>query len=300
VLALLLVVSLLSICPYPVIILSKLIHAHTGGSAAHTHISVHPINPDQPFGLQSPAGDDAQAATSENVLTPLERIFLAGLLDHLPAACAFTLPIRASYARMLDGIWSGGTWVAWGRDNRETPVRLCVPPTRVPIPAPARAQPAPAKPATPAPNPPSGNHFEVKCVDGTSSPYLALSGLLGAGVLGIQSQSPLIEKDCRAPAATMTEAEREAVGVKRRLPRTWEEARGALEGDVAMRGLLGGVVQGFLAVGEVSHSFAALQSIVCANADLVDRPWMGFYTPLRTRRGEYRCSSKIIDLELRL
>jgi glutamine synthetase len=87
-------------------------------------------------------------------------------------------------------------------------------------------------------------------VDGTSSPYLAFSGLLGAGLLGIQSRSPLIEKDCRATAATMTEAEREAVDVKRRLPRTWEEARGALEGDVAMRDLLGGVVEGFLAVGE--------------------------------------------------
>jgi hypothetical protein len=94
----------------------------------------------------------------------------------------------------------------------------------------------------------------------------------------------------------MTEAEREAVGVKRRLPRTWEEARGALEGDVAMRGLLGGVVEGFLAVGEVGNLFAAFQSVVFANADLGDRPWMGFYTPLRTRRAEYRCSSKIIDL----
>jgi glutamine synthetase len=79
-------------------------------------------------------------------------------------------------------------------------------------------------------------------VDGTFSPYLAFSGLLGAGLLGIRSQSPLIEKDCKATAATMTEAERAAVGVKRRLPRTWEEARGALEGDVAMRDLLGGVV----------------------------------------------------------
>jgi hypothetical protein len=93
----------------------------------------------------------------------------------------------------------------------------------------------------------------------------------------------------------MTEAERETVGVKRRLPRTWEEARGALEGDVAMRDLLGGVVEGFLAVGEVSHSFSVFQSIVFADADLVNRPWMGFYTPLRARQREYRCSSKIID-----
>ncbi|KAJ8582528.1 glutamine synthetase/guanido kinase, partial [Rhizopogon salebrosus TDB-379] len=191
------------------------------GSAAHAHISVHPIDPEQPFGLQPSATEDPEdlSATSENVLTPLERAFLAGLLDYLPAACAFTLPICASYARMVDGIWSGGTWIAWGTPNRETPVRLCS--------------------AILTANPPSGDHFEVKYVDGTSSPYLTFSGLLGAGLLGIQSRSPLIEKDCMATAATMTEAEREAVGVKRRLPRTWEEAGDALEGDVAMRDLLG-------------------------------------------------------------
>ncbi|KAJ8589223.1 glutamine synthetase/guanido kinase [Rhizopogon salebrosus TDB-379] len=101
------------------------------GSAAHTHIYVHPINPEQAFRLQALAAEDSEnlSATSENVLTPLERVFLAGLLDHLPAACALTLPIRASYARMVDGIWSGGTWIALGTHNRETPVRLCVPPT---------------------------------------------------------------------------------------------------------------------------------------------------------------------------
>jgi hypothetical protein len=295
VLALLVVVSLLSLCSYLAIILSALIHAHAGGSAAHTHISVHPINPEQPFGLQASVAEDPEdlSATSENVLTPLERVFLAGLLGHLPAACAFTLPIRASYARMVDGIWSGGTWIAWGTHNRETPVRLCVPPIYPP--ATAQTQPLSVKSAVPTANPPSGNHFEVKCVDGTSSPYLAFSGLLGVGLLGIQSRSPLIEKDCRASAATMTEAEREAVCVKRRLPQTWEEARGALEGDVAMRDLLGGVVEGFFAVGEVSHLFAALRSIVFADADLVNRPWMGFYTPVRVRQREHRCSPNIID-----
>ncbi|OAX30505.1 glutamine synthetase/guanido kinase, partial [Rhizopogon vinicolor AM-OR11-026] len=197
------------------------------GNGAHAHISVHPVSSEQP---------SAAGAQSDNILTPLERIFLAGLLEHLPAACAFTLPIRASYARMLDGIWSGGTWVAWGSDNREAPVRLCIPPTRFPTPGQQER----------ASSTPSGNHFEIKCIDGTSSPYLALSGLLGAGLLGIQAQAPLIEKDCTEAAAEMSEAERDAVGVSRRLPLTWEEARGALEGDEAMKGLLGGVVEGFL------------------------------------------------------
>jgi glutamine synthetase len=149
VLALLVVVSLLSLCSYLATILSQLMYAHTGGSAAHTYISVHPINPEQPFGLQATAAEDPEdlSAASENVLTPFERVFLAGVLDHLPAVCAFTLPIRASYARMVDGIWSGGTWIAWGTHNRETPVRLCVPPTYPP--ATAQTQPLSAKSAAP-------------------------------------------------------------------------------------------------------------------------------------------------------
>ncbi|OAX31356.1 glutamine synthetase/guanido kinase, partial [Rhizopogon vinicolor AM-OR11-026] len=188
------------------------------GNGAHTHISVHPISSEQPS-----VAVDKTRAQSDNLLTPLEHIFLAGVLEHLPAACAFTLPVRASYARMVDGICSGGTWIAWGSDNREVPVRLCVPPTHFPIPAQQEH----------APPTPSGNHFEIKCIDGTSSPYLALSGLLGAGLLGIQSQAPLVEKNCTEAAAEMSEADRDAVGVRRRLPLTWEEARGALEGDEA-------------------------------------------------------------------
>ncbi|OJA19831.1 hypothetical protein AZE42_11259, partial [Rhizopogon vesiculosus] len=205
------------------------------GNGAHTHISVHPVSSEQPS-----VAVEGTRTQSDNLLTPLEGIFLAGVLEHLPAACAFTLPIRASYARMVDGIWSGGTWIAWGCDNREVPVRLCGPPTHFPTPAQERASPTP-----------SGNHFEIKCVDGTSSPYLALSGLLGAGLLGIQSQAHLIEKNCAEPVAQMSEADRDAVSVKRRLPLTWEEARGALEGDEAMKGLLGGIVDGFLAAGGI-------------------------------------------------
>ncbi|KAG2129655.1 uncharacterized protein EDB93DRAFT_1182164 [Suillus bovinus] len=205
------------------------LHADNCGSAAHTHISVHPINSEHPS--KSPAG------TSDNLITPLESVFLAGVLRHLQACCAFTLPLRASYARMLDGIWSGGTWVAWGRDNREAPVRLCVP--------------AASLDPNPATNAPSKNHFEIKCVDGTSSPYLVLASLIGSGLLGIQSQAPLVEQDCATPAALMTEAEREAVGVTRRMPMSWEEARAALKADEELKGVLGVLVDGFLSAGEL-------------------------------------------------
>ncbi|KAG1762527.1 hypothetical protein EDD22DRAFT_891358 [Suillus occidentalis] len=224
------------------------LHADNCGSAAHTHISVHPIDPEHPPVLQNPS--QSSVDTSDNPITPLESVFLAGVLKHLQASCAFTLPLRASYARMLDGIWSGGTWVAWGRDNREAPVRLCVPAASL---GPEIAADTLSK-----------NHFEIKCIDGTSSPYLVLASLIGSGLLGIQSQSPLVEQDCAAPAALMTEAEREAIGVTRRMPMSWEEARAALEADEALKNILGDLVDGFLSVGktldELLHSPAASEA----------------------------------------
>ena len=82
----------------------------------------------------------------------LEASFLAELLTHLPSLAILTLPLSASYKRMVDGAWSGGTYVCWGTDNREAPIRLCN--------------------ATS----PASRNFEVKCIDGTES----VSGVRGA------------------------------------------------------------------------------------------------------------------------
>ena len=59
------------------------------------------------------------------MLTPLESVFLRSVLDNLQTICTFSLPTVASYARMVDGVWSDGKYVSWGTENREAPVRLC-------------------------------------------------------------------------------------------------------------------------------------------------------------------------------
>lgn len=57
--------------------------------------------------------------------------------------------------------------------NREAPVRAC----------------------------PSGDpkvyNFEIKSIDGTSNPYLALSAILAAGMIGVKSSTPLKIKACQ-------------------------------------------------------------------------------------------------------
>ncbi|EDR06660.1 uncharacterized protein LACBIDRAFT_299691 [Laccaria bicolor S238N-H82] len=189
------------------------------GSAAHTHISIHSSSPPSP-------------STSSPNLTSLEASFLAGLLTHLPSLTILTLPLSASYKRMVDGAWSGGTYVCWGTDNREAPIRLCN--------------------ATS----PASRNFEVKCVDGTSNPYLAFAGLIAAGVEGgVKINRALEVRDCSAhgelgkTAAEMGEEERVRFGITERLPLNWEEAREAFRGDAVLGEVFGeAFVTGYLNV----------------------------------------------------
>ena len=170
-------------------------------------------------------------ASASELLTPVESAFLSGLMHHLPSVIAFTLPLPASYARMLDGIWSGGTWVCWGVDNREAPVRL-----------------------TKATSPSSRN-FEIKPIDGTSNPYFAVAGVLACGILGVRDDRALAVKNCDVPrtAAEMTAGERAAFGITKRLPLNIEEARRYLAADDAIKDILGfELVEPFLQINEVT------------------------------------------------
>jgi glutamine synthetase len=80
----------------------------------HTHLSVH-----------STTSSSMNAGPATQGLSSHEASFLSSLLDHIPALTALTLPQPASYKRVGDGILSGGTYIYWGTDNREAPVRLC-------------------------------------------------------------------------------------------------------------------------------------------------------------------------------
>jgi len=173
------------------------IYMDSAGSSAHTHISVHSKN---------------NKKVSEE-LSPIESSFLASVLANLPALTALTLPIPASYKRMIDGVWSGGTYVNWGTENREAPIRLSN--------------------ATS----PSSRNFEIRFVDGTANPYLALASILGVGFAGIRDKAELKVKDCPGPqtAAQLTEEQRQALGITQRMSLTWEEARSNLSANKLLR-----------------------------------------------------------------
>ena len=90
--------------------------------------------------------------------------FIGGVLEHLPAVMAFTAPSPNSYQRLAPGMWASD-YAAYGLDNREAAVRLASPV-------------AGRESAT--------ENVEVKPVDVTSNPYLALAAVLAAGMDGME------------------------------------------------------------------------------------------------------------------
>ncbi|KAM5352262.1 hypothetical protein ACJ41O_004985 [Fusarium nematophilum] len=164
-------------------------YAMACGTAAHVHMSI-----------SSPNGSD------EDVYKP----FYAGVLKHLRAIAAFTYSNMASYERVLDGCWAGGTWVAWGTQNRETPLRKI-----------------------------EGSHWELKCIDGLANPYLSLSAVLLAGSKGVADREELVWGDCVNDPASMSSTDREKLNVRARLPKSVREALGALMRDTELCELLG-------------------------------------------------------------
>jgi glutamine synthetase len=101
-------------------------------------------------------------AANPGELSQVARAFVAGILAHLPALMAITTPSPNSYRRLQPHVWSGA-FRCWGIDNREAAIRV------------------PSNPVAPSPT-----HVELKTVDASANPYLALGATIAAGLAGIQ------------------------------------------------------------------------------------------------------------------
>ena len=137
--------------------------------------------------------------------------FAAGILEHLPALCAFTAPSVISYLRLGPHHWSAGFGYVGERD-REATIR---------IPPLAKGDPA------------RQFNLEFRAADAAACPHLALAVLVLAGLRGIEEDLPepnLMEGD----PSELDEEERERLGI-RPLPDSLEAALDALESDAVVR-----------------------------------------------------------------
>jgi glutamine synthetase len=148
-------------------------------------------------------------------LSPLAYQFIAGVLRHMPGLLALTCPSVNSYTRLQPNMWSSA-FTCYGNDNREACVRV-----------PSRFSNAEE----------GSTNLEVKAVDASANPYLALGGLIAAGLDGIE-QNLHPGEPVNVNPADLDEAERERRGI-RRYPQSLGEAIAVLEADEVLMGALG-------------------------------------------------------------
>lgn len=86
--------------------------------------------------------------------------------------------------------------------------------------------------------------------------YLSLAAILAAGTSGVAHNATLAIEDLKTgSAATLSDAERSALGIRHRLSQSWTEARSALQKDEELTEMLGKeVVKDYLNVNGVSRS----------------------------------------------
>jgi glutamine synthetase len=148
-------------------------------------------------------------------LSELGYQFIAGVLAHLPGLLALTAPSYNSYRRLQPHFWSSA-YTSWGPDNREASVRI--------------ASGLWGREAATV-------NLELKASDPSNNPYLALGGLLAAGLDGVARQLNPGEVSLVDPG-NFTDVERKERGIQR-YPTTQAEALAALAGDAVLLEALG-------------------------------------------------------------
>ena len=144
--------------------------------------------------------------------------FMAGVLSHLAGLVALTAPSVNSYRRLQPHYWSSA-FNCFGPDNREAAVRIA-----------------------------SGFwgeemktvNLELKPSDSSHNPYIALGGLIAAGLDGVDRELDPGEPVLVDPGG-LSEQERQERGIER-LPTNLEEAIDALEKDDVLVTAMGEVL----------------------------------------------------------
>lgn len=196
------------------------------GNGCHIHWSVWDLAGER--NLLYDAADPYQ-------LSPLGYHFIAGVLAHLPGLLALTAPSYNSYRRLQPHFWSSA-YTAWGPDNREAAVRIA-----------------------------SGLfgheaesvNLELKASDPSNNPYLALGGLLAAGLDGVAHEL-LPGVPSLIDPGNFSEEERAQRGIGR-YPTTQAAALDELEQDEVLMEALGSLLStSYLAVKRSEYAaFAA-------------------------------------------
>ena len=172
------------------------------GSGCHLNFSLWRNDENISGDDQQPTGISAEAGA-----------FIAGILEHLPALAAITIPSKTSYRRIRPHFWAGA-FRSWGHQNREAAIRV-----------------SKNKAGTRA------SRFELKTVDATANPFIALGAVIAAGLDGLLRNLNLPQEVDQDPGL-IPEDQRKNRGIDQ-LPRNLGEAIDALRQDRVLLDALG-------------------------------------------------------------
>jgi glutamine synthetase len=175
--------------------------AKINGSGMHTNCSLADLEGNNAF----------YDPKDPNGLSLVARKWLTGILTHAQGFCAITNPTVNSYKRLVPG-YEAPCYISWSEHNRSVMVRI---------------------PATRG----RTTRTEIRSVDCSANPYLAMATILAAGLDGIENDLPLIGP-VNENLFAKTAKERAALGVEN-LPENLKEALLALSKDEVIKDALG-------------------------------------------------------------
>lgn len=174
------------------------------GNGAHVHLSLWQGSDNLMAGGDGPAG-----------MRDRGEGFIAGILRELPALVAVLVPTCLGYLRLQPHHWSGAMQ-CWGTENREAALRFVQGATETTA---------------------GAANIEVKPVDGTANPYLAMGALLAAGLHGLDAADRLPPSTEEDPAGLPDDV-KSTRGV-RQLPSSLPEAVDQLAPSAVLRDAMG-------------------------------------------------------------
>jgi glutamine synthetase len=175
------------------------------GNGAHVHLSIWDIESGKNL-MYDPK--------DEQGFSQMGRYFVGGLLRHLNALLALSCSSYNSYRRLQPSAWATA-YGAWGYDNRQAAVRAA---------SPFRGREAE-----------TGN-IEIKAVDGSCNPYLALGAIVAAGLDGLEHEIDP-GKPLAVDPSDLSEDERRELGITP-VPSSLRAAVGEFVADGLYRDLM--------------------------------------------------------------
>lgn len=177
--------------------------ADQAGNGCHLHLSAWDAN----------SGENLLYGDGQ--MSDFGQSFIAGLLEHLPALVALTCASVNSYRRLQPRSWSSA-FVCWGYENREAAVRV---------------------PTTYWGDEKGTTNLEIKCVDASCNPYIALAAAIACGLDGVKRKLAAPDPVSFDPGS-LSESELRKADISR-LPATLHESLDHLVKDSLLREVLG-------------------------------------------------------------